>query len=814
MVNNLFVANLAQDVRYGLRMFAKSPGFAAVAVLTLALGVGANTAIFSVIDGVLLRPLPYNQPAQLVRVFGVWPTQPKFPNSPADFLDYRERNHVFSSFAAYVRHDLDLTVQAQPVRLKGMRVSADYFRTLGVAPSLGRDFLQAEETRGNDQVVILSNELWRDVFHSDPNINGKSLTLSGLTYTIIGVMPPGVQHVGGDYRSLPYGETVSVWTPFPLLPLGEFARNQHFLNGVARLRAGVTIGQANAEMNILATQLEQEHPDSNSNGRIKLVPLKEEIVGSARSMLLVLFGAAAFVLLIACVNVANLTLTRALARQRELAVRAVLGAGRVRLVQQLFTESLMFALAGGAGGLVLAFWGVATLPRLAPEGMPRLQAVHVNLRAFAFALFCSVLTALLFGLAPALSTLRGRGNDALKEAAYATTGKGRARLRSLVVIGEVSLALILLIGAGLLLRTFLRLRTQDPGFRPEHVLTVSIDLPSSRYADAAGNHRFYQQLTERVGTLPGVTAVGAASDIPWTGYDENSGFQISGHPTAPEDEPEARYHFVTPGYFQAIGTPLLAGRFFSAADTPDSPPVVLVNAALARRYFPGETAVGKRLDLWGTENMQIVGVVGDVKDTPMDHEAKPAFYWNDWQVPARDRRFLAVRSNGDPALLAASVRSEVLGLDKDLPVSDVRTLDDVSGAANSAARFTLLLVSLFGGLALLLAAVGIYGVMSYAVGQRTKEFGIRIAFGARGADVLRLVMTGGLYLALSGIGLGLLGALALTRLIATLLFGVTPTDTLTFAAVSLGLLLVALVACYLPARRAMKVNPLVALRYE
>jgi predicted permease len=815
MWNQFSLDILIQDVRFGLRMLRKSPIFTAVAVLTLALGIGANTAIFSVINGVLLRPLPYQEPGQLVRIFGVWPTQPSFPNSPADFVDYRARNHVFDNFAVFVRQDLDFTAKERPLRLKGMGVSSEFFSVLGWHPLLGRDFSPAEETRGSNQVVILSHAVWQNVFNYDPGIVGKSLMFSGLPYTVVGVMPAGVEHVGGDYQSLPQGETVEVWSPFPLLPLRKSDRSSHFLNGVARLRPGVSVAQANQEMNILATELEHEYPDTNRDGRIKLVPLKEEIVGRARPMLLLLFGAAAFVLLIACVNVANLMLARSAARQPEIAVRSALGAGRLRLVRQLLTENLMIALAGGGLGLLFALWGMDALLALAPDKLPRLQSVHMDARVFVFALASAVLTGFLFGLVPALGPLGGPASEALKERAQGGSGgTGRGRVRGLLVVAETSLALMLLVGAGLLLRSFQALRTEAPGFRPDHVLTMSIDLPSSRYPEEQASQHFYQSLTEKVSALPGVAVTGLGSDIPWTSYDENSGFGIVGKPRSPDDHQEARYHFVTPDYFRAIGTPLIAGRFFTSSDTANSPHSILVNAAFARRYFSAENAVGKQLDLWGFHNVNIVGVVGDVKDTPNDLQAKPAFYWDDWQFLGQSRQVLVVRSSADPSSLVSAVRREVLALDKDLPLSDVRTLNDVTSMAVSGARFTLLLVGLFGGLALLLAAVGLYGVMSYAVTQRTQEIGIRMALGAQTRDVIRLVLERGMTLTLLGVAIGLAGAFALTRLMAGLLFGVTPTNALVFATVPVCLIVVALLACFLPARRATKVDPLVALRYE
>lgn len=806
---------LLQDLRYGLRMLAKGRALTGIAVLTLALGIGANTAMFSVVSGVLLRPLPYQQPERLVRVFTVFPTQPIFSLAKADFVDFRARNHVFTGMALFARRDLDLTVGDKPERLKGMGVTPDFFRVLGFHPMLGRDFQSNEEYKGNTHVVILSYRLWQSRFGADPQIVGKSLMLSSEPFTVVGVMPPGVQHVGGDYHSLPHGDNVELWWPLEIQPLrGARDRNQHYLNAIARLKPGVTLEQANAEMNVVVEEIAKENPDTNKDARSKVVLLKEEIVGRARAMLLVLLGAAGFVLLIACVNVANLMLARAAARRREMAVRSVLGAGRLRLIRQLLTESALLALLGGALGWLVAYWGVDALLALSPDKLPRLQAVHMDGRVLGFTLVVALLTAVLFGLAPAVETLKTNPNESLKEGERGTTsGSARARLRSVLVTAEVALALVLLIGAGLLLRSFVALQHVEPGFRPDHVLTMAIDLPDKRYPEMADAARFYERLLERVRALPGVQSAGIASDIPWTGYDENSNFDIEGRPPEPGHEPEGRYHFVTPGYFEAIGTPLLGGRFFTAADNADAPKVVLVNSALARRYFPGEDAVGKRLELWGLKGVTIVGVVGDVKDTPDALEAKPAYYWPTQQMVFAGM-FLAVRSASDPAVLTDAVRREVLALDKDLPVTDARTLEDTAVAAVAGARFTLLLVGAFAGVALILAMVGIYGVMAYTVTQRTHEIGVRMALGAQARDVLKLILSQGLRLTLLGVTVGLAAAFAVTRALSSLLYGVKAADPATFVAVALLLAAVALVACFIPARRATQVDPIVALRYE
>ncbi len=809
------MATLWQDMEYAFRMLRRSPGFTAIAVLTLALGIGANTAIFSVVSGVLLRPLPYPESGELVRVFTVLPTQPHFPMAVADFYDYRERSKVFGSSALYAERDLDLTAHERPEHLSGMAVTHEYFRVLGFHPILGREFEESEEYKKSNHVVMLSERLWRTRFNSDPDIVGKGVLLSGESFTVIGVMPAGMQHVGGDFHSPAHGETVDLWWPLGLLPheAAGCDRGCHYLNMVARLAPGISAAQAGAEMNSVSVQLAKEHPDNAH--QILVVPLKEEIVGRARLMLFVLLGAVGFLLLIACVNVANLSLARATARQREFALRAVLGAGNFRILRQLLTESLLLAFLGCGVGIVFAIWGVDALIALGPEKLPRLQAVHMDAGVLGFAALITVLTSVIFGLAPALATLRTDVNQTLKDGDRGTTpASGRSGLRNFLVIVETCLALVLLAGAGLLMRTFINLQHVDAGFQPEHVLTFRTDLPNKRYPDDATSIRFYKNLVERIKTLPGVQAAGVSSDIPWTGYDENSSFTIEGRPENPNDSPEARYHFATAGYFESIGTPVVSGRAFALTDDEKAPKVVMINAALARRYFPGEDPVGKLLDLWSMKGVKIIGVVGDVKDSPDGGAAKPAFYFNDWQNSDRDARVIVLRSSGNLAPLVQAIRAEISAMDKDLPVTDIKPMEDVGAHALSSARFTFLLIGCFAGLALLLACVGIFGVMAYSVTQRTHEFGIRMALGAQQRDVLRMVLAQGARLLIAGLILGWIAAFSLTRVMSGLLYGVRASDPWTFAAVSALLALVTIAACVLPALRATKVDPIEALRYE
>jgi predicted permease len=806
---------IKHDLLYGLRILRKDFGFTLIAVLTLALGIGANTAIFSLVNGVLLRPLPYANPSRLVRVFTITRTQPHFPIAVADFYDYRERVNVFSSSALYAERDLDLTTNDRPEHLSGMAVTHGYFSVLGFHPVLGRDFDASEEYKGKGNVVILSDRLWRTHFDSDPNIVGKTLLLSGNSFTVIGVMPPGVQHVGGDFHTPPQGDTVDLWWPLPLLPHDAEGcdRGCHYLNMVARLAPGVSLAEAGAAMNAASGQLAKEHPDYAH--QILVVPLMEEVVGRARLMLWVLMGAVGFLLLIACVNVANLALSRATGRAREVAMRSVLGAGAFRIIRQLLTESLLVAFLGCTLGILFAIWGVAGLVALSPDKLPRLQAVHVDGRVLLFAILVSVFTALLFGLAPALAIARADVNQSLKAGDRGTTsGAGRGRLRQWLVAAEMALALVLLAGAGLLMRTFVNLEHVSMGFNPEHALTFQTELPGKRYPKQEDFIRFYQNLAARLQALPGVRSVGFGSDIPWTGYDENSDFDIEGQPHDPSIPFEARYHFASPDYFRALGIPLLTGRFFTPADDPKSLKVTIVNSAFERRYFPGESAVGKRLDLWGFKGVQIVGVVGDVKDSPDASSTKPSFYWADWQFNQQGTEVGVIRADANLDSIASVLQQQISALDRDLPVTDVKPMDEVSAHAVSTAKFTWMLVAVFAGLALILAAIGIFGVMSYSVTQRRHEIGIRMALGAQKDDVLGMIVRQGAKIAVAGVIVGLIGSLALTRAMRGLLYGVGAYDLQTFFAVSGVLVLVALAACYVPARRAAQVDPIVALRHE
>ncbi len=803
------------DLKFAFRQLLKNPGFTAVAVLTLALGIGANTAIFSVVYGVLLKPLPYREPEQLIRVFESSAGQPKFPMSAGDFQDYRAQNSTLAGLALYTRLDLELSMDDQPELLSALRVTSGFFDVLGVKPMLGREFRREDEAPDNHHSIILSHGLWQRRFHSNPEVLGKPVTLSGEAFTVVGVMPPGVQHVGGDYRSMPHGETVDFWWPVTLRAQDE--RGSHYMNAVGRMKPGVGPAQAAADFNVIAERLARQFPANDKGWRIAIQPLREEIVGRSRTMLWVLFGAVVFVLLIACVNVANLLLARASKREREIAVRAAVGAGRWRITRQLLTESLLLAVVSSAAGIVLAKWAVNALATLGSEQLPRFQTVTLDVRVLFFTIALTLLTGLLFGLAPALQAGRINLNGLLKEGGRAGAGTRQRRLRDMLVAAEVSLALLLLVGTGLLVRSFWRLQQTAPGFNPERVLTAVVSLPYAGYNNRTNVAAFHQQLLERLAARPGVQAAGLTSDLPWTGYDENNSFDIEGKTFPANNGPWGRYHFASSDYFRAIGVPLMAGRFFNSDDRLGKQRVILINHSLAERYWPGENAVGRRITFsdkpkeqdWST----IVGVVGDVKDFPNSLAAVPAFYWPLAQVPMRQIT-LAVRTSTEPSAMTAVVREEIQRLDKSVPLAAVKTLETVTAAAGAGRRFTLWLVGCFAATALGLAAIGIYGVLSYLVSQRTREIGIRMALGAQPRDVIALTLRQGMRPALIGVILGLASAFALTRLMSSLLFGVSATDLVTFAVSALLLTVVALLPCWLPARRAAKVDPMEALRYE
>lgn len=809
--------SVVQDVRYAIRQLLASPSFTLVIVLTLALSIGANSAIFSVIQGVLLKSLPYYEQQRLVRIFLTNAEYPKFPMNPFDFRDFRARNHAFESMAAFTRRDMQLSGVGEAERLYGFGVTAQYFHVLGLKPELGREFDQQAEIAGNALKVIISDRLWRTRFAAAPDIIGRKITLDSQPFTVIGVMPAGVEHPGNEYHSLPYGEGIDVWSPFTF-GKDPSQRGSHYIEGIARLKNGVTLSQANDEMEALMAQLGREH-GNDEHWRIMLIPLYREIVGSSQRMLLLLLGAVVMVLLIACANAANLLLARAATRRREIAVRLALGAPRRRLIRQLLTESLLISVIGGAVGVVMALGGVKILVSLLPADFPRSHDIHVSLPVFVFTFLVSIATGILFGLAPALQASRTGARQSLHEGGRSATASGRQhRLRNALVVSEVSLACILLIGAGLLLRSLINLIRIDSGFQQEHVLTANLSLPREKYKarEAVGN--FYDRLVNALGSAPGVQSVGAGSDVPWTGYDENvGGFAIEGKQPPPNQEFRARYHFATPDYFRALGIPLLRGRFFTEADKPDASNVMIINQAMAELYWPHEDSVGKRLNFGDTPTekdwMTVVGIVGNIKDQPNSLGTAPAFWWSELQRPNPDMS-LVVRTKGDPQALVDTVRSEVAKLDPALAVADIRLMDQIADTSVATPKLAFLLVGLFAGLAIILAMIGTYGVISYSVTQRRAEFGLRIALGAQRLDVLGLVLSRAATLVLAGTAVGIVLALALSRLLQDLIYDVRASDLLTFTSAGLIVIFVAIPACYIPARRATQADPMTALRAE
>ena len=796
-------------------MLAKNPGFTAVAVLTLALGIGANTAIFSVVNGVLFRPLPYKDPGRIVQLWATYTTSSALQIilSPADFFNLADENRVFEEAAIYRRGYMNLSGGGEPERVWSARASTNLFRLLGVGPSLGRAFLPDEGRPGKGQVAILSHGLWQRRYCADRAILGKPVTLDTNPYVVVGVMPPGFAFPSA---------TTDVWVPF--VPTAEDLESHGTQSAyaVARLKPAVRLEQAQADMDAIAARLANTYPETNKGRGFRLVPLQEQIVGGVRQVLLILFGAVGLVLLIACANVANLSLARGTGRQREIAIREALGADRLRVVRQLLTESLLVALIGGGLGLLIAPGAIALLRTIGPTDFPRLDGVSVDHWVLWFTFGVSVVSAILFGLMPAFQVSKPNLNGSLKEAAMASqagfTIFGRHRMRSMLVISQVALALVLLAGSGLMIRSFWRLVTVDPGFDPRNVLMVSLSLPATKYPTTQACNAFFEEVLERVASLPGVTAAGAVNVSPVSGGGITNSFQIEGRPPARQGEsPEAEFEIISPGYFRAMGVKLLRGRYFTNYDRRSAPGVGIISQALARRYWPNDDPVGKRIHVdWGGGGFEaeIVGVVGDTRDMALAVPPMPQLYLSYLQFENYGEMTLAVRTSSDPLDLAHAIERQVWTVDKDQPVADVMTLEGVLFKSVAEPRFRTLLLGIFAGLALSLAAVGIYGVMSYTVAQRTHEIGIRMALGAQRNTVLKLVIGNGLRLALIGVGTGILSALALTRFLASLLYGVKPTDPLTFAVVSLILTAIALLASYIPARRATKVDPMVALRYE
>ena len=799
---------MLNDVRYALRTLAQRPGFTTVAVLTLALGIGATTAIFSVVDAVLLRPLPFAEPERLVWLGGWSGNDQEQGVTPADFLDYRDQSQSFAQLAASISETVpvNLTGSGEPERLHGALVTANYLDVFRVRPERGRIFLDGEDEAGRDRVVVLSHGLWVRRFGADPSVINKPVTLDGRNVLVIGVMPPQFRYPLGAELWQPFG--------FPASPQSPFRSRQfHMLRPVARLKPSVTLAQAQAQAEIIARRLQALYPTTNAKQSLFLMPLQERVVGRIRLTLLILLGAVGCILLIACANVANLLLVRAASRHKEIALRAALGASRGRVVRQLLTESVTLALLGGIGGVLFATLAVRGLSALGSSSVPRADEIGIDVGVLAVTLGVALVTGVLFGLAPAWQSARFELTEAIKEGARgAGGGVQRHRTMSLLVVGEVSLAVVLLIAAGLLVNSFVRLEQVSPGFDATHLLTARIDLPNP-YADPAKKANFFEQLQERVAALPGVEAVGLVTELPLANQSADVRFTIEGRPpTDPGHSPSADIRNVNHNYLRALRIPLLRGRSFTGGDVRENGKVVLISELLAKRYFAGEDPLGQRLRpaSW-TQSYEIVGVVGDVRHRGLDVEPRQTMYFPSLSLGYAN---LVIRTATDPVRLASAVRKAVAAIDPNQPISDVKTMEDWAADSVAQPRDRTLLLSMFATVALLLSVVGIYGVMSYAVTQRTREIGVRVALGAARRDVLRLVVGQGLALALAGVFVGGLVGLATTRALSSLLYGVSPLDPLTFIGTALLLAAVAVMSSYLPARRAMRVDPMAALRYE
>ncbi|MGH9745226.1 MAG: ADOP family duplicated permease [Candidatus Acidiferrales bacterium] len=805
------------DARYALRVMRKNPGFAAIAILTLALGIGANTAIFSVVYAVLLKPLPFTNPQQLVAVFAAKPQEgvPKNGTSFPNFEEWRAQNTVFSELAGNQGHDLNVTGRGEPFVASTGVVTTEIFPLLGVPPFAGRTFVSADGKPGAAPVVILSENLWRGRFGADPNIVGSSVSLDKRLFTIIGVMPAG-------FRSPFLDRKQDIWVPTVDDPLfgGWMARRSgHWLPVIGRLKPGVSIAQAQAEMETISTRLAKEFPAENEGWTVRVVPLQSEIVGDVKPALLVLLGAVGLVLLIACANIANLLLARATSRAKEMSVRIALGAGRGRIVRQLLTESAALGVIGGIAGTLLAFWGVNGLRSLLPAEISASREIHVDGHVLGFALLLSIIASFVFGLAPALFAAGSDLNTSLREGAGRAGAGGRRQVaRSFLAAAETALAMVLLIGAGLLVRSFVTLMSVSPGFRSEHLMKAEVSLPQFEYSKPEQWNAFTNDLLARIQAEPGLHETAVGIPLPLADGFVNLGFTIEGVAAPPSSSPRtADYVAATPGYFGVMGIPLLKGRGFSDTDVASGPRVTVISEAMARQYFPNQDPIGKRITFGfppdGDALREIVGVVGDVRDVALQQAPAAMMYVPFAQAPFWGAVFVT-RSNLNLGTFADAIRRDTSAIDKDLPVTDIAAMPDVVNASVAQPRFQMVLLGLFGALALVLAAVGIYGVISYSVVQRTHEIGIRMSLGAQPRQILRLVVGQGVKLALVGIAAGCVAALALTRLMMSLLFEVSPADPLTFLGVAIVLALVAMAACFIPARRAMRVDPMTALRYE
>ncbi len=817
---------LWQDIRYGFRILLKKPGFTATIVLALGLGIGANTAIFSVVNAVLWRPLPYKNSERLVSLYSQNTSNAEAnltdrpPLSYPDFRDYKEQAQTLQYVAAYRQIGTSLVSGGdEPERVLGADVSAELFPMLGIEPLIGRVFTPEEDKAGAPPVIVLGYGLWQRRFGGDKTIIGREIKLSARSVTVIGVMPPG-------FKFPVQAEKMDFFDPFTAVTARASAaslesRDSRFNTIVASLKPGVTLQQAQAEIDTIARRLAEQYPATNTGWRARLISLHEDVTGDVRPAFFVLLGAVLFVLLITCANVANLLLARASARQKEMAIRTALGASRARILRQLLTESLLLALMGGVLGLLLALWGVDLLVAASPANLPRVTEINVDNRVLAFTLIVSAFTGIIFGLFPALASSKLDLNESLKEGGRSSMeGARRNRVRSLLVVSEIALSLVLLIGAGLLIKSFLRLLDTNPGYTTARVLSVTLPLSRAKYPQPEQQIAYVRELLNRTQVLPGVEAISATNLLPLGLRDTFNTFNIEGRPPAPpESRTAARNYSITPDYFRVMSIPVRRGRDFTARDVQNAPPVIVINEAFARRFFESEDPIGRRIILEDEKDEplppgEIVGIVGNVRHGSLDEKEQPEYYVPFFQTPDRQIDLVIRSAASDPAALAFAMRGAIKAIDKDQLIWEVKTMDERVAESVAPRRFQMLLLGLFATLALTLASIGIYGVMNFMVTQRTHEIGIRIALGAQARDVLRLVVGQGMTLALIGVAVGLIGAFAVTRVMSSLLFGVSATDPATFIGVALLLAGVALIACLIPARKATKVDPMVALRYE
>jgi predicted permease len=804
-----FGEETVQDIRFGLRMLRKNPGFTTVAVLTLALGIGANTSIFSIVDGVLLKPLPYEQPGQLVQVWEAPAPGKRATVSPGAFMDWKEYNSIFDSLSLMEDTDMNLTDGGEPEVIHGLSMSATGLQILRARLLLGRFFAPDEDQPGKDKVVVLTQGFWRRRFGSETNILGRTIKLSSESYTVIGILP----------QRFLLSDRAEFVVPTAISPRDVNQRGADWLHVIGRLKPGVSVEEAQSEMNALAARLRPLYPVSRKDWGVTIVPLKEQVTGNIRPTLMILLGAVGFILLIACANVANLLLARASGRQGEIAIRTALGASRRRLVRQLLVESMVLSALGALLGIAVAYWGVGAVRHLTFVNLPRANEVSLDLRVLSFALLVSLLAALGFGIVPALQASQPNLSTTLKDGARSSGLGARNRLRGALVISEVALALILLTGSGLLLNSFFRLSNVPPGINPHNALTMQVTLPDKKYPDGQRRAAFFERALERIGILPGVEAAGEIGNLPLAGNAAMTSFSVIGRPGQPDEGYDTDFDFCTPDYFRAIGTPLIRGRGFDARDRVEAPHVVIINRAFAREYFPNQDPLGQRIHLEVFTKQidagwKIVGIVGDVHQRALGLPPHPTVY-----RPTAFSFFggggtLVIRTAGVPLAMAESARKAILEVDPSQPVAQVRTLEDVIATSLAPRRFILTVLGGFAAVALLLSAIGLYGVIAYYVSLRTREIGIRMALGATRGNAIAVVLRQGMGLVGVGVLLGIAGSLALTRVLANMLYEIKPTDPLTFSVVSLLLVVIGLLACWLPARRAAQVDPMVSLRQQ